>query len=78
MRVQMNNFDHADQLKVLISTYDINFNLFALSIKELQRFLYYPMKLMHTRMRVQIDNFNEIDQLRVSISTYDINIKQFQ
>ena len=77
MRVQINNFDHADQLKV-ISTYDINFNFFALSIKELQRFVYYPMKLMHTRMRVQIENFDDIDQLRVSISTYHINIKQFQ
>ena len=76
MRVQMNNLDHADQLKVVISTYDINFNLFTLSIKELHRFLYYPTKLMP--MRVQIDNFDDIDQLKVSISTYNINIKQFQ
>ena len=74
LRVQTNNFDYADQLKVLKSTYHINFNVFAHFIKELETYLYYPIKLMQTRMRIYIDNFDHVDQLTVLISTFDINI----
>ena len=38
MRMQIDDFDYPDQLKVSISTYDINFNSFALFIKELETY----------------------------------------
>jgi hypothetical protein len=38
MRMQMDIFDNADQLNILIPTYDINFNLFSLFVKDLLTF----------------------------------------
>ena len=44
--------EQADQLNALISPYDIILNSIARVVKELQTFLFYPIKMKHTRMRV--------------------------